>query len=250
MKRLLLLIAILAALSGVSFAQFIPEFFQTTTQPWAESDLGNVSVSGTWLTAEVQVTQGFWTTDVAITITLEDKDTACVTHEGDCASTNTYDIGLRCVTYCPHPGQLVVNTGPLVICAVRTVSVPPCAGGLANCTDAGGTDHCPYATPFNYASIYPWKQGRTWIPPGVYAEETGSSNLTPNNTARAQGETDPDEGGAYGNSQLRLWQTHTTSADGQYMQDVGFPQSSSLAATKSLPPTEESYAHVVTLTMW
>ena len=124
-----------------------------------------------------------------------------------------------------------------------------CNSTLAHCADAGGTNHCPYATPFGYASIYPWKQGLTWIAPGIYAEETGSSNLTPGNTAYAQGESNP--GGRYGNSQLRLWQTHTLSTDtGQYMQNVGLPAVSSLTGTTAGPPTEETDCHVVTLTMW
>ena len=124
---------------------------------------------------------------------------------------------------------------------------------MKTCADAGGTNHCPYATPFNYASTYPWKQGRTWVAPGIYAEETGTSNTTPNNTAHASGETNL---GVYGNSQLRLWQTRTDATDsGKYVQSIGLPTTSSLTGTWVWsgwkgPATGEAYAHVITLTMW
>jgi hypothetical protein len=249
-RRILFSLLFLTAASGLSSAQFVPEFFQTTAEePLGGNYIGNVIHPGTWLTAEVWVTQRFQTSKVAIVIEHEDKATTCVTHSGDCALTNTYDIGLRCVAFCANPGQLVLNTGPLVICTTRT-SGSACISSLVHCADASGTNHCPYQTP-PVAVTYPWKQaistGPVWIEPGIYAEETGSSNTVNLAWVIAAAETNL---GTFGNSQLRLWQTQSSTSDtGQYLQGTGLPQTSSVLPS-FLPATQETSNHVISLTMW
>ncbi len=226
MKGLVTLLLMLtgpAAWGQVNNNSVLAKAYQTVPLAWtAQAYFGNAGgpgQTGLWLTAEVQVPTGFWANKVVMTIALPDRATACMTLQGDCALTNTADAGLRCVAFCPNPGQLVVSIGPQVICSVA-ISGPACNNSIPLCNG-----HCPYTdyTPV----VYPLKQGRTWIAPGIYAMESGSSNSLVNLTWP---QALADSGGYV---PLRLWQCHTLlpseGETGQYIQSVGLPQTSSLS---------------------
>jgi hypothetical protein len=240
MNTLMTLVLILAT-AALCAAQNHMEFFQTTgtTDTGGYSYIGNTAHAGQWLTAGVWVTTGFWANKVELQIYMPDKNTACSGGGGDCALTDTYDVGLRCIAYCPNPGQLVVNIGPQVICSVAT-SGPGCNSTLLYC------NQCPYfngdigPTSFH---IFNWVQGRTWIAPGIYAEETGSSARVANNWVNAAAEVST----AF---QIRLWQTQSSVSDaGQYIQSVGLPQTSTVLPTYN-PATQQNSNHVISLSMW
>jgi hypothetical protein len=237
-KKALITLAVVLTTAALCSAQNDMEFFQTTGPPLGYNHIGNVVTPGEWLTGEVWVTTGFWTNKVAVVIDEANKNVTCVTFNGDCALTDTQDIGLRCIAYCPHPGQLVVNIGPQVMCN-ETVS----GAGCSNSAIPLCNGHCPYPDGSATTFIYPWVQGRTWIARGLYAEETASSSTTPANTPQAAAETS-------GTYQIRLWQTHSNPSDkSKYIQSVGLPHKSSILP-RYAPATEQADAHVVTLSMY
>lgn len=208
MKKTLTTLALILAAAALYAAQNNMEFFQTTgtTDTNGYNYIGNTAHAGQWLTAEVWVTTGFWTDSVELQIIKADKNTACSRSGGDCALTDTYDVGMRCIAYCANPGQLIVNIGPQVICSVAT-SGSGCNNTLLYCN----SPNCPYLETPAYPvadtfHVFKWVQGRTWIAPGIYAEETGSSARVQSNWAQAAGEVAAE-------FQIRLWQAESSTSD-------------------------------------